>query len=182
LRGRGAYGAVGIATALFLLTSIVQAGDIPAAPIPVFTGNDGSKGWVEITHSGNRTNAVPVLAIPRKSIRRIKISGEAVGGSAAAIAEGDDNAGDEKADIGNLLKQQTSRMVREGPEGVSFGGAFNLVGDIRDAWEKGTSSKEKRDAVVRVLKHVPVEGEPVAANGDHGGRTAGPPPGNPAFP
>jgi hypothetical protein len=166
---------------LFLHTSIVQAGD-PPATFPIFTGHDGSRGWVEITHSGNRMKAVPFLAIPRDSLRRMKTSSETGGGLATLSAEGEGKAGKEKVDIGNILKQQTSRMVREGPEGVSIGGAFDLMGDIQEAWEKGTSSKEKRDAVVRVLKHVPMEGEPVAANADHGDRPARTLSGKQAFP
>ncbi len=171
MRGRQAYRTVGIATVLFLHTSIVQAGDTPAS-LPVFTGHDGSKAWVEITHSGNRTKAVPVIAIPRDSVRRMETSLETGSGLATPSAEGEGKAGEEKVDIGNLLKQQTSRMVREGPEGVSLGGAFDLVGDIQDALEKGTSNKEKQDAVVRALKHVPMEGEPGAENANHGERPA----------
>lgn len=157
--------------ALCLRTAMTQAGDTQAH-LPSYTGQDGSKAWVEVTHSGNRTKAVPVLAIPRESIERIKTSSGIGEGSAAALAEGEEKAGEERVDIGNLLKQQTSRMVREGPEGVSFGGAFDLVGDIQEAWEEGTSIREKRDAVVRALKHVPMEGEPIAEGADQGDRPA----------
>jgi hypothetical protein len=170
-----------IAAILVLPAVLAQAGDRPTL-IPIFSGNDGSRACVEVSHFGIRAKAVPVLAIPRDSARRLETSRETGGELAKPSAEGEGKAGEERVDIGNLLKRQTSRMVRKGPEGVSFGGAFDLVGDIRDAWEKGTSSKEKRDAVVRVLNHVPMEGEPVSADGDHGDRPAGNLIGKPAFP
>jgi hypothetical protein len=163
---------IGIATVMFLQNSIVQAGDAPAS-LPVFTGRDGSRGWVEITHSGNRTKAVPFLAIPRESVRRMKTSGEIAGGLEAPPGEREETEGGERGDIGNLLKQQASRMVQKGPEGISFGGAFDLLGDIQDALEKGKSGMEKRDAVVRALKHVPMEGEPFTEDADHGDRPVG---------
>jgi hypothetical protein len=170
LRGRWVYRMIGIATVMFLRTSIVQAGDAPA-PLPVFTGRDGSRGWVEITHFGNRTKAV--LSIPLESVRRMKTSGDITGGVEAPPGESEEKEGGERGDIGNLLKQQASRMVQEGPEGISFGGAFDLLGDIQDALEKGKSGREKRDAVVRALKHVPMEGEPVTEDADHGDRPVG---------
>lgn len=130
-----------IAAILVLPAALAQAGDGPTL-IPIYSGSDGSRACIEVSHSGKRAKAVPVLEIPGKTVRQLSTADEMGSGLLAPPAgvEGKESKG--QADVGNSLKRYQSLLVREGPEGVSLGNGFDLVGDIQNALEKRRRSRE----------------------------------------
>lgn len=143
-----------IAAVLCLCASVAQAGENPSS-IPIYSGPDGTEAWVEVSRNGNRVKAVPALEIPRGTARRISAAVDA-GNGLLAPASGDGNKADRgQAAIGDFLERYKSLVVREEPGGVSLGNAVGLVGDIRDALEKGKTGTEKVRAVTNVLRHTP---------------------------
>lgn len=158
-----------IATILCLSATLGQAEDRPA-PIPIFSGDDGSRAWVEVSWSGNRTKAVPVLEISGKTIRQMTAGDDTGRGFFTPPAKDGGGAVKMRADIGDIFKRHKSLLIREGPEGVSLGNVFDLMGEIQEARNKGRGSQEKREGIFRALKHVHGEKEPAAGSADAAAR------------
>ncbi|MGB3400005.1 MAG: hypothetical protein WBA34_07525, partial [Candidatus Deferrimicrobiaceae bacterium] len=161
MTGRPASRMIRIATILCLSATLGQAEDRPA-PIPIFSGDDGSRAWVEISRSGNRTKAVPVLEIPGKTARKMTAGDDTGRGFFTPPAKDGGEAVKMRTDIGDIVERHKSLVIREGPEGVSLGNAFDLMGEIQEALNTGGGNQEKWQGIIRVLKHVPGEKEPVA--------------------
>jgi hypothetical protein len=170
LARRGVRRRFGIATVLFLCTALAQAGEEPSQ-IPLFAGSDGSRAWVEVSHSGNRAKAVPTLEIPGETVRQVATVGEAGNGLLAPPPLGEEKERKGRIDVGDFLKRHKSLVVREGPEGVSLGNAFDLVGNIRDARKKGRGNREKLEAIVGTVKRGSAGGEPVPGMAESGERS-----------
>lgn len=162
---RPALRMVGIATILCLSATLAQAEDKPAF-IPIFSGDDGSRAWVEVSRSGNRAKAVPVLEIPGKTVRKMTDGCDTRGGLLTPPAKDGGEVVKMRTDIGDIVERHKSLLIREGPEGVSLGNAFDLMGEIQEALKKGRGNREKWEGVLRALKHVPGEKEPVAKSAD----------------
>lgn len=124
------------AAVLVLPSALASAGDEPTC-IPLFSWADGSSAHIEISRAGERSKAVPVLEIPDVAVPhgsgtdRIR-SGRPEGPSAGTDGE----EGKERAVAGGYDGHLRSLFVREGPEGVSLGNAFDLVGDVQEAVKK----------------------------------------------
>jgi hypothetical protein len=159
---------VGIATILCLSATLAQAEDRPAS-IPIFSGDDGSRAWVEVSRSGNRAKAVPFLEIPGKTVRKMT-EGDTGNGLLTPPAKDGGKAVKMRTDIKDIVERHKSLVIREGPEGVSLGNAFDLMGEIQEALKKGRGNKEKLEGVFRALKHVPRETTPVAGSADAAAR------------
>ena len=144
------------AAMLVLPAALSQADDGPTL-IPIFSGNDGSKVRIEVSHSGERAKAVPVLEIPGKTVRQLSTADEIGSGLLAPPAEVEGKESKEQVDVGNFLKRHQSLLVREDPEGVSLGNGFDLMGDIQDALEKRKRSRKASSTTGRVP---PVTGSP----------------------
>ena len=123
---------LGILTALCLCASLGQAEE-KSSLIPIVSGSDGSRVWVEVSYTGNRAKAVPIMEIPEKTIRQMATAGETGTRLLAPPTVDDGISRPEGADVGKFLERHKSLLVREGPEGVSLGNAFDLVGNIREA-------------------------------------------------
>jgi len=170
LARRGVRRRFGIATVLFLCTALAQAGEEPSQ-IPLFAGSDGSRAWVEVSHSGNRAKAVPYLEIPGETVRKVATVGEAGNGLLAPPPVGEEKERKGRIDVGDFLERHKSLVVREGPEGVSLGNAFDLVGNIRDAMKKGQGNREKLEAIVSTVKRGSAGGEPDPGMAESGERS-----------
>jgi hypothetical protein len=172
LTGRPALRIARIATILCLSATLAQAEDMPG-PIPIFSVDDGSRAWVEVSRSGDRAKAVPVLEISGKTARKMT-AGEDTGRELLTPADGDgEGAVKMRVDGGDIVKRHRSLVVREGPEGVSLGNALDLVGEIREALKKGRRNEEKLQGISRALKHVPDAKRPAAGPaGDDAGPVA----------
>ncbi|NNG47552.1 MAG: hypothetical protein HKM86_10630, partial [Deltaproteobacteria bacterium] len=77
-----------------------------------------------------------------------------------AGVEGKESKG--QVDVGKFLTRHQSLLIREGPEGVSLGNGFDLVGDIQDALEKRKSTREKPDGFVSTRMSATGDREPVS--------------------
>lgn len=156
MTGRPALRIVRIVTILCLSATLAQAEDL-SGPIPIFSGDDGSKAWVDVSRSGNRAKAVPLLRISGKTARKMTAGDDTERGLPAPPARDGGKAIKMRSDIGDIVKRHKSLVIREGPEGVSLGNALDLVGGIREALEKGRRKEEKLQGISRVLKHAPDE-------------------------
>jgi hypothetical protein len=150
-----------IAAILVLPAALAQAGDRPTL-IPIFSGSDGSRACIEISHSGKRAKAVPVLEIPGETVRRLSTADEMGSGLLAPPAGVEGEEGKGQFDIGELLTRHQSLLVREGPEGVSLGNGFDLLGDIQDALEKRRRTREEPEGFVNTRKSETGDREPVS--------------------
>lgn len=156
---------VRIATILCLSATLAQAEEIPGF-IPIFSGDDGSRAWVEVSRSGDRTKAVPVIEIPGKTVRK-RTAGDNTGcGPFNPPAKDGGRTAEKRTRIGDIVERHRSLVIREGPEGVSLGNAIDLLGEIREALEKDPGNREKREGISRGLKNAPGEKEPVAGSAD----------------
>ncbi len=156
---------VRIATILCLSATLAQAEDMPA-PVPIFSGDDGSRAWVEFSRSGNRTKAVPILEISGKTVRKMT-AGDDTGRRFFTSPEKDGGGAVKmRADIKDIVKRHKSLVIREGPEGVSLGNAFDLMGEIQEALKKGRGKQEKMEGIFRALKQVTGEKSLVAGSAD----------------
>ena len=140
--------------------------------IPIFSTNDGSRTWVEVTHSGNRATAVPYLEISGKIVREVETAGATGNRLLEAPAEDRGKGVERRAGVEDFLKRHKSLVVREGPEGVSFGGAFTLLGDIQDGLKGSRNNREKLEAVVGALKDAHAREEAIAGTVDPGEKSA----------
>ena len=165
MTGRPALRMVRIATILCLSATLAPAEDRPA-PIPIFSGDDGSRAWVEFSRCGNRTKAVPVLEISGKTVRKMTAGDDTGQGLLTLPAKDGGGAVKMRADIRDIVERHKSLVIREGPEGVSLGNAFDLMGEIQEALEKGRGDEEKLEGIFRALKHVTGEKKAVAGSAD----------------
>jgi hypothetical protein len=133
-----------------------------SGPVPIFSGDDGSRAWVEVSRSGNRAKAVPFVEIPGKTVRKMTAGDDTGRGLLTPPAKGGGRAVKMRADIGDIVERHKSLVIREGPEGVSLGNAFDLMGEIREALKKGRRKEEKLQGIFRALKNVPDAKKPVA--------------------
>jgi hypothetical protein len=162
---------LGMMTALCLCASPAQAGE-KSSLLPIVSGRDGSRVWVEISYTGNRAKAVPFIEIPEKTCRQAATIEETGTRLLALPAADGDNPPPEGIDVGKFLERQKSLAVREGPEGVSLGNAFDLVGDIQEAIRDKRGGREKLEAIASTLKRASAEREPVAGEGGPETRSA----------
>ena len=165
MKGRTASPMVRIATVLCLSATLAQAED-RLAPIPIFSGDDGSKAWVEVSRSGNRTKAVPILEISGITARKMTAGDDTGRGLLTPPAKDGGGAVKMRADIRDIVERHKSLVIREGPEGVSLGNAFDLMGEVQEALKKGRGNQEKLEGIFSALKHVPDEKKPVAGSAD----------------
>lgn len=156
MTGRIGHAMLCAAMILFLPAAHVRAGD---DAVPILSADDGSRAWVEISRSGTRTTARPLLEISGTTFRRAKAGGGSRNGRIfpARGESGDADRG--RPDLGDLLRRQKSRLVRETPDGVSFGGALDLAGGVREALREGNGGVEKMSGVVELLRDPAVERE-----------------------
>jgi len=125
-----------------------------SGPVPIFSGEDG-RAWVEISRSGNRAKAVPVLEISGKTVRNMTSGDGTEPGLLTPPAKDGKSAVKVRAGIGDIVKRHKSLVIREGPDGVSLGNAFDLMGEIQEALKNGRRKEEKVQGVFRALKQVP---------------------------
>lgn len=147
-----------IAVTLVLPVALVQAGDGPTV-IPIFSGSDGSSARIEVSRSGKRAIAVPVLEISGETVRRMAGTDERGSGPLAEV-DGEEDRG--RAVNGDFLTRHRSLLVREGPEGVSLGNGFDLLGDLQEALETMKGKREKPDGL-DIPRNNPVRGSPSAS-------------------
>lgn len=115
-----------------LPAALARAGDSPTL-IPLYSGSDGSSASIEVSRSGKRATAIPVLEIPGVAARKTTGGGESGAGTIAPSTGVGGEKGNERIDADGFLKRHRSLLVREGPEGVSLGNGFDLLGDIQEA-------------------------------------------------
>ncbi|HJX74540.1 MAG TPA: hypothetical protein VJ307_10345 [Candidatus Deferrimicrobiaceae bacterium] len=162
---------LGILTALCLCVSLAQAEE-KSSLLPIVSGSDGSRVWVEVSYTGNRAKAVPIMEIPEKTIRQMATVGETGTRLLAPPAVDDGISRPEGTDVGKFLERHKSLAVREGPEGVSLGNAFDLVGNIREAVRNNRGNREKLEAIADTLKRASAAREPLAGTSGPGIRSA----------
>lgn len=120
--------------AILALPPATAPADDGTSLIPLASGTDGSSLHVEVSRTGNRSKAVPVVEIPGDTVRMVK--GTDWKGSGPPDLPGiDGEEGTVREDEGSGPPLR-SLLVREGPEGVSLGNAFDLLGEIQEAVEK----------------------------------------------
>ena len=124
-----------ITAILVLPAALAQADDRPTL-IPIFSDGDGNRACIEVSRSGEREIAVPVLEVPGKTVRQLSTADETGSGLPASPAGGEGEGGKGQVDVGKFLARHQSLLVREGPEGVSLGNGFDLLGEIQNALEK----------------------------------------------
>ena len=149
---------LGILTAVCLCASLAQAEE-KSSLLPIVSGSDGSRVFVEVSYTGNRAKAVPIMEIPEKTIRQMATVGETGTRLLAPSAVNDGISRPEGTNVGKFLDRHKSLVVREGPEGVSLGNAFDLVGNIREA-------------IADTLKRASAAKEPLAGTSGPGIRSA----------
>lgn len=169
MTGSPALQIVRIATILCLSATLAQAEEM-SGPVPIFSGDDG-RAWVEVSRSGNRAKAVPVLEISGKTVRKMTADDDTEAGLLIPPAKDGKKTGKVHAGIGDIAERHKSLVIREGPDGVSLGNAFDLMGEIQDALKKGRGKEEKVQGVFRALKQVPDTKKPVTGSE---GTAAGP--------
>ena len=174
MTGSPALRIVRIATILCLSATLAQAEEM-SGPVPIFSGDDG-RAWVEISRSGNRAKAAPFLEISGKTIRNMTAGDGTEPGLLTPPAKDGKKAMKVRTDFGDIVKQHKSLVIREGPDGVSLGNAFDLMGEIQEALKNGRGKEEKVQGVFRALKHVPDTKKPVTGSA---GTAAGPIPSHP---
>ncbi|MGB7971657.1 MAG: hypothetical protein WCF31_06790, partial [Candidatus Deferrimicrobiaceae bacterium] len=103
MTGRPALRIVRIATILCLSATLAQAEDL-SGPVPIFSGNDGSRAWVEVSRSGNREKAVPVLEISGKTVRKMTAGGDTGRGLLTPPAKDGKKAVKMRADFGDIVE------------------------------------------------------------------------------
>ncbi len=140
----------GMAAMLCFCACLARAGEPPSV-IPIHSSPDGTRAWVEVTRSGNRTKAAPFFDIPGETVQGMSAAADAGSGLIDPGKGEETGSGHGKVDIGDFLKRRKSMVFREGPEGVSLGNALDLVGEIRDALERGKTRSEQVRAVSNVL-------------------------------
>lgn len=150
-----------VAAILALPAALALAGDRPTL-IPIFSGNDGSRVCIEISQSGERAKAVPILEIPGETVRRMSTADETGPGLLAPPAGVKGEEGKGQVDVGKFLTRHQSLLVREGPEGVSLGNGFDLLGDIQEALRKRRRAREKPEGFVSTRKNATGDREPVS--------------------
>jgi hypothetical protein len=161
---------LGILTAVCLCASLVQAEE-KSSLFPIVSGSDGSRIFVEISYNGNRAKAAPIMEIPEKTIRHMATVGETGNRLLAPTDVKDGISLPEGTDVGKSLERYKSLVVREGPEGVSLGNAFDLVGNIQEAIKNERGNREKLEAIADTLKRASAPREPLAGTGGHGIRS-----------
>ncbi|MGZ8439796.1 MAG: hypothetical protein ACXWXD_03315 [Candidatus Deferrimicrobiaceae bacterium] len=162
---------LGILTALCLCAALAQAEE-KSSRFPIVSGSDGSRVWVEVSYTGNRAKAVPIMEIPEKTIRQMATVEETGTRLLAPSAVNDGISRPEGFNVGKFLKRHKSMAVREGPEGVSLGNAFDLVGNIREAARNNRGNQEKLEAIADTLKRASAAREPLAGTSGPGIRSA----------
>jgi len=150
-----------IAAILVLPAALAQAEDRPTL-IPILSDGDGHRACIEVSRSGEREKAVPILEIPGETVHQLSTADETGSGLLATPTgvEGEDGKG--KVDVGKFLARHRALLVREGPEGVSLGNGFDLLGEIQDALEKKRRTREKPGGSVSTRKGAPGDGELVS--------------------
>lgn len=166
-----------VAAILVLPAVLAQAGE-RATLIPVFSGSDGSRACIEVSHSGERAKAVPVLEIPGETVRRMSTADETETGLLAPPAGVEGEEGKRQVDAGKFLTRHRSLLVREGPEGVSLGNGFDLLGDIQDALRKRRRARQKPEGFVSTGKSTTGDREPVSGLAEHAETSGTAPPGD----
>lgn len=140
---RSALGMGCIAAVLSLSFALAQAGETTSR-VPIFSSSDGSRGWVEISGSGNRETAVPMIEVSGKTARQAATAGET--GKELLAPRGEN--GEKRPDIGEFLKQHKSLVIEESAEGVSLGNALDLLGEIQEAIPRNRNAhSDRRDPV-----------------------------------
>ena len=137
----------GIATVLCLSFATAQAEETPVR-VPIFSSDDGSRGWVEISGSGDREKAVPMVEISGKTARHAAAAGDTGKELLAPGGEVWEKEPKKRQEIGEFLKQNRSLVFEESAEGVSLGNALDLLGKIREAvsGERDTHSSRRPSA------------------------------------
>lgn len=132
-----------IAAVLSLSFALAQAGETTSR-VPIFSSSDGSRGWVEISGSGNRETAVPMIEVSGKTARQAATAGET--GKELLRPRGENE--EKRPDIGEFLKQHKSLVIEESAEGVSLGNALDLLGEIQEAIPRNRNAhSDRRDPV-----------------------------------
>ncbi len=140
---RSALGMGCIAAVLSLSFALAQAGETTSR-VPIFSSSDGSRGWVEISGSGNRETAVPMIEVSGKTARQAATAGET--GKELLGPRGENE--EKRPDIGEFLKQHKSLVIEESAEGVSLGNALDLLGEIQEAIPGNRNAhSDRRDPV-----------------------------------
>lgn len=122
----------GIATVLCLSSSPAVAEETPVR-VPIFSSGDGSRGWVEISESGGRNKAVPMVEISGKTARQAATTGERGRRLLTPHGGSDEKESEKRQDFGEFLKRNRSLVIQESEEGVSLYNALGLLGKIREA-------------------------------------------------
>ena len=129
---RPAFAVAGIVAVFSLPLAMAQAGE-QAIHVPIFSSSDGSRGWVEISKSGSRETAVPMIEVSGNTARQARTAGEAGKEMFDPLARKEEREGGERPDVGEFLKRHKSLVIEESPEGVSLGNALDLLGEIQEA-------------------------------------------------
>lgn len=124
------------AAILVLPAALSSAGDEPTF-LPLFSGADGSSARIKISRSGERSKAVPVFEISDAAVPQVSgTDGLRSGRPDGPPAGTEGEEGEERTDADGTDTHLRSLFIREGPEGVSLGNAFDLVGDVQEAVKK----------------------------------------------
>lgn len=140
---RSALGMACIATVLSLSFALAQAGE-PTSRVPIFSSSDGSRGWVEISQSGNREKAVPMIEVSGKTTRQAAAAGETGKELLAPRGGKEGKEAEKRPDIGEFLKQHKSLVIEESAEGVSLYNALDLLGEIQEAIPRNRDTHSDR--------------------------------------
>jgi hypothetical protein len=168
---RRTYRMLGILTAMSLCASLVHAEE-KWSLFPIVSGSDGSRVFVEVSYTGYKAKAVPIMQISEKTTCHMADVGETGTRLIASPALEDGISLPEGNGVGKFLERHKSLLVREGPEGVSLGNAFDLMGNIREAIRKNRGNREKREAVADTRKRSSAEREPLAGTSGPGIRSS----------
>jgi hypothetical protein len=158
---------LGLLTAVCLCASLAQAEE-KSSRFPIVSGSDGSRVFVKVSYSGNGAKAAPIMEIPEETIRHMATVGETGNRLLATPDVKDGISRPEGTDIGKFLERHKSLVAREGPEGVSLGNAFDLMGDIQEAGKNKRGNREKLEAIADTLKRASAAREPLAGMGGPG--------------
>lgn len=150
---------------ILVLPAALAPADDGTALLPLFSGSDGSSVHVEISRTGKRSKAVPVLEIPDDTVRQVSGTGGTGSGLPDHLSAGaDGEEGKERATAGFGTRLR-SLLVREGPEGVSLGNAFDLAGDIQEAVRK-MRNRETPESFANSGNDDAADMPPVSGTGD----------------
>lgn len=164
---RKTYRTLGMLTAVCLCATLARAEE-KSSLFPIVSGSDGSRVFVEVSYSGNRAKAAPIMEIPEKTTLHLATVGETGTRLLAPPPVKDGVSRPGGTDVGKFLERHKSLMVREGPEGVSLGNAFDLVGNIREAMKNKRGNREKLEETADTLKRASAAREPLAGTGGPG--------------